>query len=89
MLMVSTFQVFPPSVVVNSDESALFFESVSLNEGSAESRVIVVDLYSLSVSQKTLLWHEQLTYYVLLSRPGRNSPDIRRQCPILERAPSL
>lgn len=50
MLMVDTFQVFPLSVVFKPDESASVRERVSPNELSAESRMMVVDLYSTTVS---------------------------------------
>lgn len=47
MLIVSTVQVLPLSLVVKSDESASVRTRVSLNEESAESRTMVVDLYSV------------------------------------------
>lgn len=53
--MVSTSHVFPPSVVVKSDESASLSDSVSRNELSAESRTMVVDLYSSRTLIKTPL----------------------------------
>lgn len=53
--MVSTSHVFPPSVVVKSDESAPLSDSVSRNGLSAESRTMVVDLYSSRTLVKTPL----------------------------------
>lgn len=47
MLMFDTFQLLPLSEVEKSDESASLRESVSRNEASAESRMMVVDLYSV------------------------------------------
>lgn len=44
--MFDTFQVLPLSEVEKSDESASLRESVSRNEASAESRIMVVDVYS-------------------------------------------